>query len=719
MSNIRASILGYALAVVVGGLLCLCTLCSAVTLDSFAGPNNSLIEPCGATLSGDGKQLTFASHYGKSPDWRCIDQHPEIERLHIYGSPITDEVLIHVAKANRLQELCLSGSNMRTKDGLSTLKGLTSLSSLLIPEMRSLADILPSLRGFPALSRLTIEITQPNDSDVRMMSDLKSLRSLQFDASKTTALGLDSLKDLPNLEELTISGPLRAAQLQSIADLRLRKLKISTGYNTVALGLAVIGKISTLRHLDIHAENLTDEVLPSIGRLRNLEWLQLDGEKVSDSGMAHLASLSNLRTIALIHTNITDKSVKLLAGMPMLEVVQIPGARITDAGLANLATLQNLRELDVSRAKGVQGHFLSDTHGWKNLRSIAANNSGFDDSAIRGCGSIKRLERLDVAHCCHVTDASIAFLSGLAQLTSLKLLDTAVTGEGLAKLHSVPNLKESDFDYRKSTDDFLCNEELMREQRRLLLSHSQITVRGLKCICRSPSLQHLDVSHTDTTNDALQEIAKLQGLQHLNLSNTLVTDEGLSALKQLKELQYLDLSDNEITGSGLESLQSLPKLRVLNAERTRVSDSGVRFLSGFQQLETLNLQETNLTDAGMSALAGIPRLKSLNIVINQITDSGIELLAKARNLENLNASANRISGWGLSTLRDLPRLSDLSLVQTQLVDSYLPTLSGFKHLQRLQIYDNNLSKEALMDLIKNLKGCSIQGRRSGCVISGY
>lgn len=100
--------------------------------------------------------------------------------------------------------------------------------------------------------------------------------------------------------------------------------------------LAQVARLSSLTDLTIWKEDLTDEQLLHVARLRGLTRLVIQSDK-------HQSLPGDYPDT----TRITDRSLSLIAGLPHLEEVYLDGTHFTAAGLAQLARSASLRKVYV------------------------------------------------------------------------------------------------------------------------------------------------------------------------------------------------------------------------------------------------------------------------------------------------------------------------------------------------------------------------------------
>jgi internalin A len=136
----------------------------------------------------------------------------------------------------------------------------------------------------------------------------------------------------------------------------------------------------------------TDGVLVKVGRLNQLQELNLYRSSVSDAGLSHLKGLTELTTLYLGQTAVTDAGLAHVRGLANLREFCVDSTNVSDAGLAHLNRLSKLTKLD-----------LRDTQ---------------------------------------VTDAGPVHVRGLTNLTRLELERSLVTNAGIKELkQAFPSLK--------------------------------------------------------------------------------------------------------------------------------------------------------------------------------------------------------------------------------------------------------------------------------------
>ncbi len=164
---------------------------------------------------------------------------------------------------------------------------------------------------------------QFSDADMKHISGLLHLRTLNISDTQVTDTGLAELKTLVNLDTLVI-GSLNAtgANLKELAGLKsLRHLNF-TFAKVSDEGLKDIALLTGLKELILMEAEITDATLKEIAKLKDLEVLDLNGaRKVTDAGLKELLVLEHLRTLRISSTGVTDAGLLELTKLKKLDAI--------------------------------------------------------------------------------------------------------------------------------------------------------------------------------------------------------------------------------------------------------------------------------------------------------------------------------------------------------------------------------------------------------------
>ena len=114
-----------------------------------------------------------------------------------------------------------------------------------------------------------------------------------------------------------------------------------------AAGFRHLAALPALRKATLwEIDGLDDSALAHIGKVTTLRELELGDAQITSAGLKHLRSLRELTYLGLGFTrDVTDAGMPELTALPNLEVLILSGTKVTDAGLVHLVKLPKLREV--------------------------------------------------------------------------------------------------------------------------------------------------------------------------------------------------------------------------------------------------------------------------------------------------------------------------------------------------------------------------------------
>jgi len=120
-------------------------------------------------------------------------------------------------------------------------------------------------------------------------------------------------------------------------------------------GLKDLGRVKSLRALNLHATDLTGGVKDLAG-LRNLQVLDISLADIGEARLKEISVLASLQYLNISKTGATDAVLKELAGLANLRHLDLSSTSITDASVPELARLKALRVLNVERTDVTPRH---------------------------------------------------------------------------------------------------------------------------------------------------------------------------------------------------------------------------------------------------------------------------------------------------------------------------------------------------------------------------
>ena len=165
------------------------------------------------------------------------------------------------------------------------------------------------------------------------------------------------------------------------------------------------------------------------------------------------------------------------------------------------------------------------------------------DRGFSALTTLRNLESLDLRTTTPITDDSLRdiCLCGLP-LKALCLSGTTVSDAGVAHI---------------------C---MLSELSTLGLGVTGVTDVGLASISRLTMLRELDLTGTPVTDDGMSQMSTMSSLRILWLSQTAVSDAGVLLLSRLKNLQYLAVGPNVSRSAVLKFHETCPQCEIIGVD---------------------------------------------------------------------------------------------------------------------------------------------------------
>jgi Leucine-rich repeat (LRR) protein len=591
----------------------------------------------------------------------------------------------------------LHGHTAKTLNSLGCVfAGEESLESPTSPTLTSGARLDPT-QAVIELRKIGARITMDEKRPGKPVTAV-DLSGLQIGVGQ-----LAPMRVLTELEELNMSETRSDAEdlgLENLAGLtKLHKLELRRAYPLNRTGIAHLRGLKNLRYLTMSHLSVSDRGLAELRDMADLEVLETSGSEITDVGMQQIARCKKLQTLVLHYTSVGDEGVRALSSCPDLTYLSLQGSQITDAGLAAIGTLTGLERL-----------VLTDSpvpHEIKNARTTS--------DGLRHLARLTRLKQLSLGgYELDVSDEGLRHLRGLKNLTSLTVILSKLTSDGLSTLRDMSKLEFLNLSHNPEIDDggLVFLEELPALST-LELIYTQIGDDGLTHLKKIKPLQRLRLTHTQITDAGLKHLAELSNLQELGLSQTACTDAGLPNLQGLNQLQSLALESTQIRQPKWNSIQGLTNLENLRLGRTPLTDEGLKDLQQFKNLQILSLYDTRITDKGLAHLSGMRQLKQIDLAGTNISDDGLALLKDLTDLEEINLGATAVTDVGLEYLKGMPGLRVIGLNETIVSDKGVGSLESLANLSKIYLFRTRVSKQAVQKLQRTLPQLQVIRQWSG------
>ncbi|CAH8362310.1 unnamed protein product, partial [Eruca vesicaria subsp. sativa] len=466
---------------------------------------------------------------------------------------------------------------------------------------------------------------------------------------------------------------------------------LSLKYSSL-LNLSLLHPFEDVRCLNLPRNGfygLFDDVegYKSLGRLRNLEILDLSLNYFNNSIFPFLNAATSLTTLSLrsnyyLNGPFPAKELKDLTNLELLDLSQNRfNGSLEVQGYKTLGRLKNLEILDLS--------------------GNALNNSIFP--FINSATSLKTLFLRS-----NYMDGPFPpeELKDLANLELLDLSENKFNGSiPIQVLPAMRNLKALDL----SGNEFSASNRLQGKSKHILANCIKIG------ICEMKNMQELDLSRNKLVGQFPLCLTGLTGLRVLDLSSNTLTGKLPSALTSLRSLKYLSLLDNNFEGFfSLGLLANLSELRVfkLNSRSKSLQIESEGFWKPKFQLRVVELPSCNLVKvpyfliyqkdlsridlSDNKIFGGFPhwllvnntKLEVLFLQNNSVTS--FQLQESAHNLRILDVSANEFNHMLPENIGlVLPHLQYMRLTDNGFQGRLPSSLGNMKEIEYLDISHNN------------------------------
>jgi internalin A len=243
-----------------------------------------------------------------------------IVAVNLRGSWINDAEMIELARLPDLERLDLSHTRI-SDEGMLNLKPAPKINDLKLFYSEWITDQgLTAIKEWKHLKRLDVRGTRISDGTLEIVGRLTGLEALDIAHTEVTDLGLENLITLVNLKELALG-----------------RGRLSN------FGLVALRMLPTLTYLDLSGARPTPPDNPG-GRG--------GGAGIPEETLKAIAELTDLRVLQLGYSAINADGLRTLSALSKVEKLGLQGcSRVDDAALAELAKWKSLNYLDVQEAK--------------------------------------------------------------------------------------------------------------------------------------------------------------------------------------------------------------------------------------------------------------------------------------------------------------------------------------------------------------------------------
>ncbi len=262
--------------------------------------------------------------------------------------PVT-AVKLKNGKITSLDLRSLSGNELTQAIALATK--IDSLEEVSLSGEAVTDSVVEPILQVTSIVRLRLPQTQITDGTLAKLAEGGRLKLLDLtDVTTISDQGFLSIGKMPNLVELNLMNtPVTDESISLLSDLKaLRKLRLRgtqiSGENVTAFASMPIVD------LELSETNFGNAGMAAIAKMPKLEKLNLWLTKIDDKGLAELQGKTSLTLLNLDNVaGVTDQSIPLIVGLQNLELLHLGGTGVTESAVPQLKTLSKLKTLFITR----------------------------------------------------------------------------------------------------------------------------------------------------------------------------------------------------------------------------------------------------------------------------------------------------------------------------------------------------------------------------------
>ncbi|PQO36574.1 hypothetical protein [Blastopirellula marina] len=235
---------------------------------------------------------------------------------------------------------------------------------------------------------------------------------------------------------------------------------------------------ATVHRIRIPQNQLTDEIVAKLARLRALESISLNSDQVTGKSLGYIRRMPHLESLWLESDKIQPEDLKKLVDFPSLTILGLKGAAASPQHLQQLPPLPRLKTLKISESLATDEHLLPLSR-FPQLRHLSLRNvPGVQFNDPTTFSELSLLRILEVFNG-ELTDQSFRALASASNLDTLRVDKQSLTRQMLAQLNGHPKLRSLSFRQTNINDDDLSALDDLPNLTSLSVVATQVTSAGI------------------------------------------------------------------------------------------------------------------------------------------------------------------------------------------------------------------------------------------------
>ncbi|KAJ7552037.1 hypothetical protein O6H91_06G039600 [Diphasiastrum complanatum] len=466
--------------------------------------------------------------------------------------------------------------------------------------------------------------------------------------------------------------------------------------------------------LNLTQLSLAGEISPSIGKLKNLQYLDLKENSIAGQIPDEIGDCLNLKVIDLSFNDLYGDIPFSISQLKQLESLILKNNQLTGPVPSTLSQLPNLKTLDLAQNQlngeipsllywsevlqylGLRDNFLTGTLSPDMCRltglwyfDVRSNN--ITGSIPENIGNCTSFQILDLAY--NRLTGEIPFNIGFLQVATLSLQGNKLGGkipEVIGLMQALAVLDLSDNELIGQIPPILGN---LTYTGKLYLHGNLLSGKIPPELGNMTKLSYLQLNDNQLNGVIPPELGSLSELFELNLSNNQLEGPIPDNISSCVALNYFNVHGNHINGSIPPELQKLGSLTYLNLSSNSLWGVIPEELGHIVNLDTIDLSDNNLTGDIPNSMGDLEHLLTLILRHNRLSGPLPAEFGNLRSIDLLDLSENFLSGSIPPELGQLQTLNTLFLEHNNLSGQLPSQLANCFSLNALNISYNNLSGE--------------------------
>ena len=362
--------------------------------------------------------------------------------------------------------------------------------------------------------------------------------------------------------------------------------------------------------VEVQSKSLGGFIPPELGQLRQLQVLDLGGNRLRGPIPPELGRLDHLQVLDLTDNLLTGPIPSELGLLDYLQALDLGGNRLRGPIPPELGQLGQLQKLSLN-INLLTGSIPPELGRLDHLQVLNVSSNLLTGPIPAALGQLGQLQELNLGYNIQLTGTIPAALGQLGQLQVLDLSNIQLTGIIPATLGRLGHLQVLDLRHNRLTGTIPSALGQLGQLGWLSLDHNRLTGTIPSALGQLGHLEQLSLAHNRLTGAIPSALGRLGHLQVLDLRHNRLTCAIPSALGQLGHLEQLSLDHNRLTGTIPPVLGQLGRLGWLSLDHNRLTGPVPPELGHLRQLQELNLPDNQLSgttspEAGQRNQLGIP-----------------------------------------------------------------------------------------------------------------